>query len=54
MKLQILLPNGEWQYVFCRNDARVVVTLERRKALAACALAYFQRHFANHQFRLAD
>lgn len=52
MKLQVLL-NGQWHYVFCRNERKPdpVTTKDRRKALHAQALAYFQAKFSEHVFR---
>lgn len=45
---------GCWRYVFCRNSAQrdPVTTHNREHALGADALAYFRRHFANHEFRV--
>ena len=59
-KLQMKTAGG-WAYVFCRNRSSdsVTTTQDKTKALpqraiwAADDLAYFQRHFANDQFRLA-
>ena len=53
MKLQTKTQAGNWSFVFCRNDARVITTPDARKALPASALSYFQRHFANAEFRCA-
>lgn len=59
-KLQVKTADG-WRWVFCRNmdTHRVQTTPEKRQALPSMAgwgaddMAYFQRHFANDQFRLA-
>ncbi len=52
-KLQVKI-NGEWKYVFCRNprNANPIITENRRKALGAIDLEYFQNHFGNHEFRV--
>lgn len=60
-KLQVKTTTG-WAYVFCRNldTQKVQTTPSKAKALptgalwAADDLAYFQRHFANDTFRLAE
>ena len=54
-ELQVL-ENGEWKYVFCRNELTgVVTTQDRRKALRGKgALEYFQTKFANSEFRLTS
>ena len=60
-KLQVLIDN-QWQYVFCRNQIRwdPITTKEKRKALpihfdqVETCLSYFQRHFSEHKFRIAN
>jgi len=51
--LQVFL-NGQWEYVFCRNETREnpVTTKTRAKALPGRAIDYFQTHFGNHDFRI--
>ena len=45
--------NGEWRYVFCRNErnAAPILTNDKRKALPAHALDYFRARFASIEFR---
>ena len=52
-KLQVLI-NGQWEYVFCRSETQSspVTTKDRRKALGADALSYFENKFANHTFKV--
>ena len=53
-KLQVLKDN-KWQYVFCYNELRGIITTENyKKALGARDLGHFQNRFANDQFRLSD
>ena len=48
---------NDWEYVFCHNTQNIVhgpiiTTQNRRKALNAKQdLEYFQKRFANHEFR---
>ena len=52
-KLQVKI-GDQWEYVFCRNKVTGVVTTTNRKAaLHGQAKAYFERYFANHEFREA-
>jgi len=48
--LQILI-DGKWEYVFCRSGGKVVTTKDRRKALPALDLEWFQNRFGNDTFR---
>ena len=51
--LQVFL-NGQWRYVFCRNERQrdPVTTDDKKKALGADAMEYFQGKYGNHEFRL--
>lgn len=51
MKLQVFL-NNKWEWVFCRNDRQIIPTKEKSKSLPSSALPYFQRHFAEHKFKI--
>jgi len=52
-RLQVKL-NGNWEYVFCYNprNAEPIITQDKRKALLARDLEYFQIKFGNHEFRV--
>ena len=51
-KLQVKV-NGHWEYVFCYNPLTGVSTTPfARKALLERDLGFFQRKFANHEFRV--
>lgn len=47
-----VLQDGQWQYVFCHNGGRIIVTKDRQKALnAKLDLQWFANKFGNDQFR---
>jgi len=58
-RLQVLL-NGQWEYVFCRNDLELlpVTTKDRKKAVVEIygdgerILEYYYRYFGDLEFRL--
>lgn len=54
-KLQVLI-DGQWEYVFCRNELKrnPITTNEKSKAITGDnhSLTYFQRYFANLSFRV--
>jgi hypothetical protein len=45
--------NNDWVFVFCRNElaALPITTKDKRKALPAKALDYFQKHYGSLDFR---
>ena len=51
-KLQVKI-NGQWEFVFCRNERKIdpVITDDIKKAVSADALEYFKKHFS-HEFRV--
>lgn len=55
-RLQVLM-NGEWEYVFCRNEkkANPITTKDNTKAIKGDehSLNYFQTQYASHIFRIA-
>ena len=44
----------EWQWVFCRNDGHVVTGCDKQHALPGDAISYFQRWFADCEFRVGS
>lgn len=59
-KLQVLI-NGQWEYVFCRNDReplQPITTKDKKKAITERAgdnqriLEYFNRFYSALEFRL--
>lgn len=54
MYLQVKI-NDNWEYVFCRNSMQSapVTTKNKKHALKADALKYFELKFGNHEFRLS-
>lgn len=55
MKLQVFI-DGQWHYVFCRNESMrlPVICQDKTKAIKgnAHSLQYFQSNYANNEFRL--
>ncbi len=50
-KLQVKI-GGEWKYVFCQNNGRIITTETKRKALdAKYHLVYFENHYGNSEFQ---
>lgn len=56
-RLQVLL-DGEWKYVFCRNELErdPITTEDKKSAIKGIehSLKYFQQHFGNHEFRISE
>ena len=53
MKLQIRI-NGNWEYVFCYNGAKIITTKDSNKAIVGSgnSLEVFEKKFSNEVFRV--
>lgn len=56
MKRLQVMENGEWKYVFCRNELKrnPITTEDKTKAIQGDehSLAYFSSKFGSHEFRV--
>lgn len=56
MKRLQVLENGEWKYVFCRNELKrnPITTDDKSKAIKGDdhSLEYFSNKFGAHEFRI--
>ena len=56
MKRLQVLENGEWKYVFCRNELKrnPITTEDKNKAIKGDehSLEYFSNKFGTHEFRV--
>jgi hypothetical protein len=54
-RLQVLI-NGQWEYVFCRNELKrlPITTKDKLKAIRGNedSLKYFKNHFGSLEFRI--
>ena len=50
-KLAVKTDRG-WEWVFCRNDGRIITTTDKQKALPGADYGWFQERFSDKEFQV--